>query len=62
MKHGVLGKLIAGSSLKQTVATKLDSKIISAICSVWMTDQFVVNSKYGYGKLSCSLTPVHVDG
>jgi len=27
----ILGKLIAGSSTKQTVATKLDSKIISAI-------------------------------
>ena len=43
----ILGKMTAGSSslTKQTVATKLDSKIISAT-----TDQFVVNSKYGYGK------------
>ena len=42
----ILGKLIAGpfSLTKQTAATKLDSKIISAEYA-WMTKQLVVNSK-----------------
>ena len=60
----ILGKLIAGSfSLtKLTAGTKLDSKIISAIQRL---DDRPIRGEFksmDMEKLSCSLTPLHVDG
>ena len=60
----ILGKLIAGSfsSTKQTAPTKLDSKIISGIQRL---DDRPIRGEFksmDMEKLSCSLTPLHVDG
>ena len=60
----ILGKLIAGSSslTKQTVATKLDSKITSAIQRL---DDNPIRGEFKvwiWKNQSCSLTPFIVDG